>query len=686
VNLSGLTPGNTYYYEVLSRDAQGNLSILAGFNFTALQPLLFLHANISEVSGLTGGAIVTPSTAPPGFRGNVVVNNGGSVNFVSAVAGDGVYFLNCCSNTNDAYYKFTGATVGNIFNLSQGQISFSLKSRYSFAQRQSTAAAQRYAFDVRDNNPNNHLFYFRTQISSGLQFAYSVGGATQFYWAPAGTEDALFGNGVVMNVLITWDGSLSKLYLNGALVQSASYTKAAANWTASSTFDLGGYEYGTFGGYNVSDDVIADFSVIAPSIVPDTTAPAVSLTSPSNAATLSGMVTLAANATDNTGVAGVQFQVDGANLGAIVTGLGPAYSMSWDTTTAANGTHTLTAMASDPAGNTAANSVSVTVNNPLVAPVISGVSASATTPSSATITWTTDKPSDTQVAYGPTTSYSFTSPLAPAFVTAHSVILTGLTAGAMYHYQVRSRSAQGMLGSSADFTFVTPTPPQTVLLLHADASEVKGTTSGSIVTPTTAPPGFTGTAVVNGSGTINFTPGQTASGVYFLNCCSNTNNAYFKFTGTAVGSLFNVNGGQITFYLKSRYSFAQRQASAPSQRYAFDVRDDNVNNHLFYFRTQISGGLQFAYTVGGATQFYWAPSGTEDALFGSGVVLKVAITWDGSVSKLYFNDTLVQSAAYTKPVPNWTANSNFDLGAYEYATFGGYNVSDDVIDEFAVAQ
>src|SRR6185295_11394455 len=39
---------------------------------------------------------------------------------------------------------------------------------------------------------------------------------------------------------------------------------------------------------------------------------------------------------------------------------------------------------------------------------------------------------------------------------------------------------------------------------------------------------------------------------------------------------------------------------------------------------------------------------------------------------------------YATPTPNWSAASNFDLGAYEYLSYGGYNASDDIIDEFTV--
>lgn len=94
----------------------------------------------------------------------------------------------------------------------------------------------------------------------------------------------------------------------------------------------------------------------------DTTPPTVSITSPSAGASLTGTVTVSASASDNIGVVGVQFKLDGANLGSEDTTV--AYSISWDTTTASNGTHVLTATARDAAGNTTTStSVSVTVNN-----------------------------------------------------------------------------------------------------------------------------------------------------------------------------------------------------------------------------------------------------------------------------------------------------------------------------------
>ncbi len=95
----------------------------------------------------------------------------------------------------------------------------------------------------------------------------------------------------------------------------------------------------------------------------DTTPPTVSHTTPANGSTVSGTsVTVSANATDNVGVAGVQFTLDGVNLGTEDTTL--PYSISWNTTQTTNGSHTLRAVARDAAGNrTTSFAVNVTVSN-----------------------------------------------------------------------------------------------------------------------------------------------------------------------------------------------------------------------------------------------------------------------------------------------------------------------------------
>src|SRR5438034_618448 len=74
----------------------------------------------------------------------------------------------------------------------------------------------------------------------------------------------------------------------------------------------------------------------------DATGPTVSISSPASGASVSGTLSVTASASDNTGVAGVQFLLDGVNAGAAVTT--PPYSIAWHTTGASNGAHTLTAL------------------------------------------------------------------------------------------------------------------------------------------------------------------------------------------------------------------------------------------------------------------------------------------------------------------------------------------------------
>lgn len=103
----------------------------------------------------------------------------------------------------------------------------------------------------------------------------------------------------------------------------------------------------------------------------DTTAPVVSLTAPSGGQTVSGTITAAATASDDTGVAGVQFYIDGQPYG--VEDASAPYSVSINTTAFANGSHTITARARDAAGNVG--------NSAVVTFTVSNTTADTTAPS-----------------------------------------------------------------------------------------------------------------------------------------------------------------------------------------------------------------------------------------------------------------------------------------------------------------
>ena len=97
----------------------------------------------------------------------------------------------------------------------------------------------------------------------------------------------------------------------------------------------------------------------------DIAKPTVNITSPVNGSSVTGTVSVAVTATDNTGVSSVQLSADGTVVGALS---GSPYTFSWNTSTVATGVHTLTATANDAAGNTGSISIQVTVNTTVLPP------------------------------------------------------------------------------------------------------------------------------------------------------------------------------------------------------------------------------------------------------------------------------------------------------------------------------
>jgi hypothetical protein len=94
---------------------------------------------------------------------------------------------------------------------------------------------------------------------------------------------------------------------------------------------------------------------------PDTTPPTTSITAPANGATVSGTVNVTASASDNVGVVKVEFYIDSVLKSTSTTS---PYSFSWNTTTVANGSHTIFSKAYDAANNIGTSAtVTVTVSN-----------------------------------------------------------------------------------------------------------------------------------------------------------------------------------------------------------------------------------------------------------------------------------------------------------------------------------
>jgi len=92
-------------------------------------------------------------------------------------------------------------------------------------------------------------------------------------------------------------------------------------------------------------------------------------------------------------------------------------------------------------------------------PVITSVMTLAVSSNSATITWASDEPSDTQVEYGLSTSYGSNTAIDTALVTSHSQVINDLSPGTIYHFRVRSRDAAGNQAISGGCSFSTTSLP-----------------------------------------------------------------------------------------------------------------------------------------------------------------------------------------------------------------------------------
>jgi hypothetical protein len=186
------------------------------------------------------------------------------------------------------------------------------------------------------------------------------------------------------------------------------------------------------------------------------------------AATNSTAVTLNLSAVDSEGaVTQMRFSNNGATFN---TAVAYATTASWTLTKGA-GTKTVFAQFKDAAGNWSAAATDTIVLD-TTAPTVTNRTATNLTRNSATITWTTNEPADSQVEYGPTKRYGVTTTLDSNLVLSHSVPISGLNPSTLYHYRVRSRDAAGNLTVSADSTFTTgsvadTTPPSTPTNLSA---------------------------------------------------------------------------------------------------------------------------------------------------------------------------------------------------------------------------
>jgi hypothetical protein len=219
---------------------------------------------------------------------------------------------------------------------------------------------------------------------------------------------------------------------------------------------------------------------------PDTSAPSVVITSPASGSSVSGSITIAATASDDTGVSSVQFKAGSTVIGTDTTS---PFSVSFNTASVADGSLTLTAIASDAAGNQTTVTRSVTVSNVVVPPPdvtapsvsFSAPASSATVSGSVTVSVTaSDNVGVSSVQFKAGATVIATDNTSPYSVTLDT---TGLTNGSVTLTAIAMDAAgnQGTATRSVTVSNVAPpTPDVTAPSVSFSAPANNATVNGAV--------------------------------------------------------------------------------------------------------------------------------------------------------------------------------------------------------------
>jgi hypothetical protein len=145
------------------------------------------------------------------------------------------------------------------------------------------------------------------------------------------------------------------LTVDGTTLGTSTTAPYTFSWTASSGSHTIVATAKDAAGNSASNTITVSQNVVTS----DITAPSVSIVSPANGSSVSGTISVSVGASDNVGVKSVSLNVDGTLISTITTA---PYNFSWNTTNVADGTHSLTAIATDAAGNSNSFSISVSKN------------------------------------------------------------------------------------------------------------------------------------------------------------------------------------------------------------------------------------------------------------------------------------------------------------------------------------
>ncbi len=326
----------------------------------------------------------------------------------------------------------------------------------------------------------------------------------------------------------------------------------------------------------------------------------------------------------------------------------------------------------DPSSNSAESSEYSLTTHDSTPPVISSVASSSIGTTTATITWTTNEASDSQVRYG-TSSGSYTlSKSSASLVTSHSISLTGLDDDRSYYYVVVSNDSSANSVQSSQSTFVTAdgTAPVISITYPVDMSTTVTDSKNVRVTTTTDEAAMCKVSSYKiGASTIS-----TAKKMAPSTSSNLTHTAYFNATGETTGYDFfftvtctdsSGNSGSETTYFKLVDTTAPTGAFAsPTPADGAYTSNDSLLAKLTTSETPATGYPKISFDSGSNTSmtksgsyYVYSKSSLDDGEHNITVYIADAFGNVRSYERSYTVDTTEPSIDDTYPEDSGTVNN-----------------------------
>jgi hypothetical protein len=451
VTLTGLTPGTTYDFDVVSANAgaQSSTSANSTFSTTNVTYTAPVITNVSTTNLTSTSVTVTWTTDQPS---NSLINYGTTTAYGTSTTLD----TNLVTSHSET---ITGLAAGTTYDFdvtsTTAQSLSTTSSNSTFSTPATTATPPNVGYVVAWGiNTSSAVVTWSTDVPATTQLAYGtttslgqlsplqttlaashgvtltglVSGTTYYFVAQSIGADGATGYSTVMNFTTTGTAPTGPPTISSVLVSNITNTSATITWTTSQPA-TSQVNYGTTTAYGSQS---------------------------------------ALNSTL------------GTSQSVTLTGLTPGTTYDFDVVSANAGAQS----------STSANSTFVTTNVTYTAPVITNVSTTNVTSTSVTVTWTTDQPSNSLINYGTTTAYGSSTTLDTNLVTAHSETITGLAAGTTYDFDVTSATAESLSTTSPNSTFTTSattaTPPYVGYVAAWGINNTGATVTWSTDVPATA--------------------------------------------------------------------------------------------------------------------------------------------------------------------------------------------------------